>query len=122
MLRQGKAVEEGKHEELLRDQDGVYHGLVNAQALVMGKDELHEEDTLDMDLIAGPSRKFDRNAEQSVVLHSAPLTDIEDEAKQYKRQSFFASFGRLVYEQRTHWFLYSMVIMGALGAGVAYPL
>jgi ATP-binding cassette, subfamily B (MDR/TAP), member 1 len=122
VLRQGKAVEEGKHEELLRDQDGVYHGLVNAQALVMGKDELHEEDTLNMDLIAGPSRKSDRNAEQDVVLPSAPLTEVEDEGRQYKRQSFFASFGRLVYEQRTHWFLYSMVIIGAMGAGVAYPL
>jgi len=38
VLRQGKAVEEGTYEQLLQDQDCVYHGLVNAQALVMGQD------------------------------------------------------------------------------------
>jgi ATP-binding cassette subfamily B (MDR/TAP) protein 1 len=37
VLRQGKAVE-GTYEQLLQDQDCVYHGLVNAQALVMGQD------------------------------------------------------------------------------------
>jgi ABC-type multidrug transport system fused ATPase/permease subunit len=124
VLRQGKVVEEGTHEELLRDQDGLYHGLVNAQALVMGQDKLHKEETLGIELVAEPSRQTDRAAKSDAVLPSTAthLAEIDDKEKQYKRKSFFTSFGRLVYEQRTHWLLYSMVITGAMGAGVVYPL
>jgi ATP-binding cassette subfamily B (MDR/TAP) protein 1 len=128
VLRQGQAVEEGTHEGLLRDHEGVYHGLVNAQALIMGQDKLHDEDTLGVELITESSRNDNRTAEQDLVLspdpsaESAPLAEVNDEEKQYKRKSFLASFGRLIYEQRRHWLLYSMVILGAVGAGVVYPL
>jgi hypothetical protein len=71
--------------------------------------------------IARLSCKSERTAEPDAVLPSATLTEVDDEEKQYKRKSFFALFGRLVYEQRTHWF-YSMVITGALGASIMYPL
>src|SRR5436305_1515026 len=40
VLRQGKLVEEGGHEALLQNKDGVYHGLVHAQELAMS----HAED------------------------------------------------------------------------------
>lgn len=32
------------------------------------------------------------------------------------------SFGRLLVEQRHHWFLYTISILGVLGAGAVYPL
>jgi ABC-type multidrug transport system fused ATPase/permease subunit len=118
VLRQGRAVEEGTHEELLRDHDSVYYGLVNAQALTMGQDELHDEETLGVELVAEPE----------LILPSATsaervrLAEGEEEEKKHKTKFFLASFGRLIYEQRKHWILYSFVIIGAVGAGVVYPL
>jgi Na+/melibiose symporter-like transporter len=32
------------------------------------------------------------------------------------------SFGKLIYEQRHHWFLYTIAIVGILGGGAVYPL
>lgn len=118
VLRSGSCVEEGTHEELLLDEDGVYHGLVNAQAITMGKEELQDEDSLGLDLISVPSNKA---AEPDVVIPSAPLPESEEEP-QYKRKSFLNSFGRLVLEQRGNWFLYSLIMIAVLGAGVVYPL
>jgi ABC-type multidrug transport system fused ATPase/permease subunit len=119
VLRQGEAVEEGTHEELLQDEDGVYHSLVNAQALTMGKEELHDDDPIGAELIAVPSNRS-KTAEADVVIPSGPLAEPDEPT--YKRKFYFTSFGRLIYEQRTHWILYCVVIIGALGAGVVYPL
>jgi ABC-type glutathione transport system ATPase component len=43
VLRQGKPVEQGTHEQLLRIDDGVYHGLVRAQALSLGHEDLDDK-------------------------------------------------------------------------------
>jgi len=119
VLRHGRAVEEGTHEELLRDEDGVYYNLVNAQSLIMGNDELSEEDSVGVDLFAVPSNK---NAEVDVVLPSAPLQELSDDAKPYKRLNVLSSIGLSIYEQRNNWFLYCVVLLGALGGGVVFPL
>ncbi|KAE9380673.1 leptomycin B resistance protein pmd1 [Stipitochalara longipes BDJ] len=105
VLCQGKVVEEGTHEKLLQNHDGVYHGLINAQALTMGKHEIDGEDTLATDLASS------RAAETNIVLPSDPRAEMNVKEKH-----------RLLYEQRMHWFLYTMVIIGATGGGIMYPI
>lgn len=118
VLRQGRAVEEGSHEQLMQDKDGVYHGLVHAQTLIMGEEDLPEEAPLDADLVA-VSRK---TTDAEVVVQSTALQESPGTEPTKKRQTIFPSLGLLVYEQRTHWFLYSVVLLGAVGAGVVFPL
>jgi ABC-type multidrug transport system fused ATPase/permease subunit len=121
VVRHGIAVEEGTHEQLLLDEDGVYHGLVNAQALIMGKEELLEDEHLGVDVDTAAVLSDKKIAEVDVVMSQTQPLETEDETT-YKKKSFLTSFGRLVYEQRSHWFLYSLVILGSLGGGVVYPI
>ncbi len=113
VLRQGKLVEQGTHEDLLQNEAGVYHGLVHAQELAMEvEDDEAESSRLD---------KIKTHDTESIVSreHGSQSSETNPE---YKNKGLFRSFGRLVYEQRHHWILYSLCIMGILGAGAVYPL
>jgi ATP-binding cassette subfamily B (MDR/TAP) protein 1 len=114
VLRQGKLVEQGTHEELLTIDAGVYRSLVTAQDLAVeaGEDERVEEPTLGKTLTNG--------SEKSVLEDRASHTSVED--LDYKPVGLFNSFGRLLYEQRHHWVLYTVAIIGILGAGAVYPI
>ncbi|KAF2658230.1 leptomycin B resistance protein pmd1 [Lophiostoma macrostomum CBS 122681] len=111
VLRQGKLVEQGTHEELLRDERGVYFALVNAQELAVGTEE--DEVALEKTGTADTEKsEKDRGSD----------TRANTEDPEYKEVGLLRSFGKLVYEQRHHWFLYSVAILGILGGGVVYPL
>ncbi|KAF2472924.1 P-loop containing nucleoside triphosphate hydrolase protein [Lindgomyces ingoldianus] len=115
VLRHGKLVEEGSHEELLEDENGVYYGLVHAQELAMEAEEEEEEE------VALQKTKT------AITEHSEPghgkgkkATSMEDPT--YKEQGLLMSFGRLIFEQRHHWLLYIIAVLGVFGAGAVYPL
>lgn len=113
MLRQGTLVEEGTHEQLLQDKDGVYYGLVNAQELTSEADE-------EADDVSIRKTKTGGTEKSDAVRDPEDKKSLED--PDYKQQSLLMSFGRLIYEQRHHWILYSIAIIGILGAGAVYPL
>jgi ATP-binding cassette subfamily B (MDR/TAP) protein 1 len=109
VLRQGKLVEQGSHEELLQDVDGVYYGLVNAQELTMeAEEEVGEEIVLKKTKTGG---SVDSNA-----IHVREDHILAEDAS-YKQQGLLFSFGRLIVEQRHHWVLYTVAIIGILCAG-----
>lgn len=117
VLRKGELVEQGTHDELLRNDAGVYYGLVNAQKLAMGDDALAEEAPLDVDMM---DRVKTNDTDRP---RTAPQdTAVIDEEAAYKAKNFFTSFGRLLYEQRRLWFVYCIVLLAAAGAGVVFPL
>lgn len=114
VLRQGKLIEEGTHEQLLRDEDGVYFGLVHAQELALETEEGNENISIHKTKTTDTDKKPD--ADQTSE------TKETFEEPDYKQVGFLRSFGRLLYEQRHHWVLYSIAILGILGAGSVYPL
>lgn len=117
VLRQGKLVEEGSHEQLLTNEDGVYYGLVNAQELSMFKEE--EQD----DGISLKPTKTNATEHSEVTQHGpSGVTPDVDEETEYKYHGIVRSFGRLLYEQRSRWISYSLTVFGAMGAGAVYPL
>jgi len=124
VLKQGRIVEEGNHGELMRNKDGVYGALVNAQALAMGQDDILDDDSIGLELAASRSHDSDRMAypDAAVPSASAAETNDNDQIPRESMNSFFSSCGRLIYEQQSHWFLYTMVFLGCLGGGVVYPL
>lgn len=114
VLRQGKVVEQGTHEELLKIDAGVYFGLVHAQELAMEAEEPTPKDSTIGKIKTADTEEIDDAQERgSRTSESDP---------EYKTKGLFGSFGRLLVEQRHHWILYSFAILGVLGAGAVYPL
>ncbi|MCJ1473094.1 hypothetical protein MMC13_001744 [Lambiella insularis] len=124
VLKEGAAVEEGTHGELVTRKDGVYANLVLAQHLELGSTK--DEDTEALEQIA----KTD--AEELVLAktksRASKLDDAEDNSSiydlraGYKPRGFFSSVGRFLYEQRRHRLIYCLILLSALGAGAVYAL
>ncbi|KAF9693236.1 hypothetical protein EKO04_008646 [Ascochyta lentis] len=115
VLRQGKLVEEGTHEELVQLETGVYRGLVYAQELAM-----EPESANDISEEAQLERVNTTDAKHAIVQETE--SQVSDKDPEYKERGLLLSFGRLLYEQRSQWFLYSISTIGILMAGAIYPL
>jgi len=113
VLRQGKLVEQGTHDELLKIDAGVYYGLVHAQEIATEAE--HADDNTVLEKIKSASTEVVE--ERTMSSHTAESAEPE-----YKQQGLLGSFGRLIYEQRRHWILYSLAIVGILASGAVYPL
>ncbi|PVH99733.1 P-loop containing nucleoside triphosphate hydrolase protein [Periconia macrospinosa] len=114
VMREGQLVEEGTHEELLRDEDGIYYGLVNAQKIALESEEDNNlEDVVLTKSVTADAQ--DTNSDQEESRISAEETE-------YKDKGFMQSGGKLIYEQRHHWFLYLVTAIGVLAAGAVYPV
>jgi ATP-binding cassette subfamily B (MDR/TAP) protein 1 len=114
VLRQGKLIEQGTHDELLADETGVYHGLVTAQNLAV---EAAEEDGVEEQNLKEIATA---DTDKSQVLERASQTSTDEPA--YKPVGLFNSFGRLLFEQRHHWGLYTIAVIGILGSGAVFPI
>lgn len=121
VLRNGTKLEEGTHEELLSIGEGLYRGLVQAQALA--KDISGPEKSAN-DLVPVLSRQI--SDVEAVKTNSRGESDAmnmeEGTSGKYKRKSFFATVGLLLYEQRTYWPFYCIVLAAAMAAGCEAPL
>jgi ATP-binding cassette, subfamily B (MDR/TAP), member 1 len=112
VLKKGKVIQQGKHEELMADRDGAYWALASAQQLSMGDDD-------DDAIIVGDS-KNNRFTMETLVLEKF---DVEGEIKTsdaepaYETRGFMGSFGGLLWEQRSQWRWYTLMMISALGAG-----
>ncbi|KAF2835687.1 leptomycin B resistance protein pmd1 [Patellaria atrata CBS 101060] len=116
VLRKGKVEEEGTHEELLTDENGIYYNLVHSQELVAGHDD---EDDIILD--AKRTNSISKTGEEMNETVPDKINPREEDAE-YKRQGVIFSFGRLLYEQRHHSGLYALTLLGSLGGGAAFPL
>jgi ATP-binding cassette subfamily B (MDR/TAP) protein 1 len=113
VLRQGKLVEQGSHNDLLNIEAGVYYGLVHAQELA-----IEAECDLEDEPLSG-------NVKSVNVQHLEELErgcQISETAPMYEDRGMFNSFGRLLAEQRHHWILYSITLLAVLAAGAVYAL
>jgi ABC-type multidrug transport system fused ATPase/permease subunit len=110
VLKKGKVVEQGDHESLLQNDQGVYYGLVHAQQLSLGEptEASDSEGLEEEDLGAILTRE-----------KSAAVSDIADRPKPegWKNQGLIGSFGKLLYEQRSRFPYYGIIIVAAAAAG-----
>ncbi|KAL1607999.1 ABC-type transporter tr06 [Paraconiothyrium brasiliense] len=115
VMRQGKLVEQGSHEELLQIENGVYHGLVYAQELAMEADEEELEG-------AALTKTKTAETEKSDMVEAEEERPSSKEEPEWKDKSFLGSGGRMIMEQRHHTILYLFALMGILTAGAVYPV
>ncbi|KAJ4190304.1 hypothetical protein NW755_005446 [Fusarium falciforme] len=116
VLKKGKIVESGTHESLI-SVDGVYVGLVNAQALSSGDssdDGIYDGfDTEDIDTLS--HEKSHAVSEYGDHLKS-------DKHEGAKGRGFFKSFGRFFFESKTYWGIMSFSFIASMAADTAQPL
>jgi ATP-binding cassette subfamily B (MDR/TAP) protein 1 len=99
VVRKGQVVEQGTHQELLRNETGVYSGLVKAQEVETGEeDEVSANDAIEDD---APIEK-----------HETRTAKVSQEPS-YKDKGFIASLGKLIMEHKEKWPLYCLVVLGA---------
>lgn len=108
VLKKGKVVQQGTHDELLADRDGAYWALANAQHLSLG-----DEDNKDTDWIDFESSDTTVLEKFSVEVPSATIS----EEPEYKKRGFLGSFGLLLWEQLPRWPWYILMLLSAVGAG-----
>ncbi|OWY50925.1 P-loop containing nucleoside triphosphate hydrolase protein [Alternaria alternata] len=114
VLRRGQLVEQGTHEELLKIEAGVYYGLVHAQEITMEAEQDADVDALEKV----------KSTDTTIIEEHKHSNQVSEAAAdpEYKQQGLLGSFGRLLYEQRHHWILYTVAVLGILASGAVYPL
>jgi ATP-binding cassette subfamily B (MDR/TAP) protein 1 len=116
VLRAGRLVEQGTHEQLLMDEEGTYSGFVRAQAVEMGNEQDIDEDEITID------------EQQQVpkgnpgLLQSDSAEFLQKTEKESKARGFLRSLGVLLYEQKSNWLLYALTLIGVMGGGATYPV
>ncbi|TVY47366.1 ABC transporter [Lachnellula occidentalis] len=115
VLKKGRVVQQGTHDELLADSEGAYWALANAQHLSLGDEGENSEDWVDFE---DPSLDNTTIDKFSVDI---PAVTISEEPE-FKKKGFLGSFGLLFWEQRQHWPWYILMLLGSVGAGAAFPL
>ncbi|KAI9657796.1 MAG: hypothetical protein M1821_002972 [Bathelium mastoideum] len=112
VMKDGKTVEDGTHEELLRQSDGVYSGLVRAQHLHLGDEEEDEDSSM---LTKVDSKKL---VEEDIEeLNEAIQEEPTKDKKQKLERGFFGSVGRLLIEQRSSYPIYGLLLLAAMTCG-----
>ncbi|KND86377.1 Multidrug resistance protein 2 [Tolypocladium ophioglossoides CBS 100239] len=108
VLQRGRVVETGTHESLLKNPEGVYHGLVLAQQLSLGEPTASTgEDIAEAGTGRAPS--YEKSAARSG-------TETDVKKPEGENRSLVGSYGRLLYEQRSQWLFCILAVLFAMCA------
>ncbi|KAH7207277.1 multidrug resistance-type transporter protein [Fusarium oxysporum] len=114
VLKKGKIIESDTHENLIT-MNGVYAGLVNAQALSLGEPaqvkQISESEDLNSEKDQVQSKFDDSNSSRQ-----------DDQGEPAAKRGFFGSFGRLFLESKAYWPIMILSVIFAAAAGTAQPL
>ena len=115
VLRNGRNIEAGSHDELIAAEDGLYKALLHAQHLEQHSADEHvqSEEPVEAELL----RSFSTHSERKDLGQQ-----YDPEEVPCKQRGFFPTIGRFIYEQRMYWLLYTLLLTGVVGAGAAFPL
>ena len=106
VLAKGQVVQQGTHQSLLEDEEGVYWKLVNAQELTLHSEEYVKDRVVD-----------EKESYETLVDSEATLVDdIERKPIKPKPQSIFRSFGMLLAEQKRNLVGYLIILVASMGA------
>lgn len=109
LMKGGRALEEGTHEQLL-SRGGLYHDLVMNQQLEIGDSPMVVEE-VEADFPA-PVLSKKQTAEKDNT--GVGVAEVDEK---YHPRSLLNSVGLFLWEQSKLWWLYLLVLVGAVGCG-----
>ncbi|KAJ5154014.1 ABC transporter integral membrane type 1 [Penicillium coprophilum] len=115
VMKDGKDIEEGSHEELIL-KEGAYHSLVHAQQLEPLTDMVGADVPVSISSQKEEVRPEDYSNKEGMD------QGFQDGPESMKEFGFLHSFGVLFSENRSHWVLYALTLIGAIGAGSGFSL
>jgi ATP-binding cassette subfamily B (MDR/TAP) protein 1 len=110
VLKKGQVVQQGTHEELLKDKHGSYLALVNAQQLDNCAPAKQTQISRDHEKQVLGSPSFERI---SLDVEDTPRLDRVSPAPKKP----FSSFLLFLWEQKPRWGWYTLMILSSIGAG-----
>jgi ABC-type multidrug transport system ATPase subunit len=108
VLKKGKVVQQGTHEELFADTEGTYWGLAHSQKLSLGDDTPEINTLLDPEKHNGYQREEERFREQHEAVPSSESSSHDSKS---------GSFALFLWEQKFQWKCYGLMAFSALGVG-----
>ncbi|TDZ38963.1 ABC transporter BEA3 [Colletotrichum spinosum] len=117
VLAQGQAVEQGTHKSLMSNSSGLYHHLVQAQAL-------HFSSPLDMADYNEPLVFHDclEKLASAPEIPAASYTFTPYSPPSRAPRGFVRTFGKLLYHQRAKWPSYLGIVVSAAAVAAGTPL
>ncbi|KAK4225117.1 hypothetical protein QBC38DRAFT_531307 [Podospora fimiseda] len=120
VLRKGKAIQQGTHDELMAQEGGAYWTLATAQQLTMGVDDEHFDFTAHSDPEAFAEKKS--MATDSTLVETATVSSKGEGRQKQKTEGFWKSFMSLLREQKYQWRWYLVLLLAAVGGGASQPI
>lgn len=125
VLQKGRAVEQGTHQELMTSNVGVYSALVRAQSLGLS----HATHTDDEGHITDQTADPGHDAEKIIMEQKRESTELlvqsdgtEKPTTGGKPRSLIRSFGVLLYNQKSQWPMYVVVVLSSMATAAGTPL
>lgn len=120
VLSKGKLMEQGTHEDLLKEETGIYSGLIRAQRLTLGKETL-SEDSEEPDKATEEEMQAVLSREKSAAKVTEALDETAVETA-WENKGLIGSFGRLLWEQRSRFPSYIIIVIFAAVIGAGTPI
>ncbi|RPA94804.1 P-loop containing nucleoside triphosphate hydrolase protein [Choiromyces venosus 120613-1] len=111
VLDSGNIVESGTHQELLAHPEGAYKQLIDAQSLLLGEDSESSHKLVISDSI---HQNFEEVIEVNPVIMSTE--------EKIERLAGCKAISKVLWEQRRHWILLVLGVIGTIGAGACIPV
>ncbi|KAK0707633.1 P-loop containing nucleoside triphosphate hydrolase protein [Lasiosphaeris hirsuta] len=121
VLQKGRLVQQGTHEDLMAQEGGAYWTLATAQQLAPAADDNLDEPALSIDTEVVEKKSMATIGTDTVTIIETTTT-ASQEGEDKKSRGFWGSFWLLLYEQKSRWKWYIVLILSAFCGGASQPI
>lgn len=120
VLQKGRLVQQGTHESLMAQENGAYWTLATAQQLVPAAEYTAEETTRFAEAEVAEKKSMATIGTETTFVES--VTVESDSDRPQKPRGFWSSFWLLIFEQKSLWKWYLVLLASAVCGGGELPL
>ncbi|KAF2015176.1 ABC multidrug transporter-like protein [Aaosphaeria arxii CBS 175.79] len=123
IVTNGTVSQQGTHDDLLKDEKGMYWRLANAQELGQQDMPFKYDDFWDERRIRREAHFLYKESHETLVESETTAVDVTEELPPREApHGIFRSFSMLLLEQKNNWPCYLIILLATLGAAASNPL